>query len=227
VEEEKQDRRQFIKVYEEFMKEEEYDSRDHFVYLLIKGFANQRFDGISIASVDSLLRILGFVVNSKNKAGIKESIEKLVRNRMIKMYADFMCTQEEQEVKYANTYFFKILDAPYKGDYFTKIFYEDFYKLISMEEKNKMKVFSIYYNIISRMFANASSDKFTLPNIEDIEQETGINRKTITKYIKLLMDNELVYYESMRKAIDKTKNVYGRWEHRDIVKKFAEENLDY
>jgi transcription initiation factor IIE alpha subunit len=77
------------------------------------------------------------------------------------------------------------------------------------------------------MFANASSNKYTLPNIEDIEQETGINRKTITKYIKLLMDNELVYYETMRKATDKTKNVYGRWENRDIVKKFAEENLDY
>ncbi|MED3976057.1 hypothetical protein P4639_21925 [Priestia megaterium] len=218
---EKRDNRQFIRVYKDFMEDNKYDSRDQFVYLLLKGFADQRFEGVSIASVDSILRVLGFVVNTRNKNGIRESIDTLIEHGAIKMYDDFSCTNECYRVEHWNTYFFKIEDEEFAESYFTKVYHEDLNKFLKMDEKNKMKVFLVYYNIISRMYDSDSSDKYTLPNIEDISDETGVNRKTVPKYIKALMENELIYYESIRKAKDKTKNVYGRWEHKEYVRSFA------
>jgi hypothetical protein len=217
------EKRKFIVIYNDFILNSDYDNRDHFVYVLIKGFIHQRYGNVAIASVDSILSILGFTSNSRNKQGIKESIEKLVADNVIKIYSDIACKGEEREVKYSNTYFFKVIDAPYKEGYFTKVYYDDFFKFIKMDEKNKMKIFAVYHNIIYRMYDMDSSDKYTLPNLDDIEEETGINRKTVSKYIDILMDNELIYYSTMRKALDKTKHVYGRWEHRDIVRRFANE----
>jgi hypothetical protein len=209
-------------VYKDFMKDARFETRDHFLYLLIKGFSNRRIGNVSIVSVDVLIKLLGFTANSQNKLAVKESQERLSDAGILKLYEDLSCIIEVDEIKNSETYFARINDGQYASGYFSKIYFDDIQKLVLMDEKAKPKLFVIYYNIISRMYDSISSDKYTLPNIEDIESETGINRKTISKYIEILKDNKLIYYETMRLSKEKTKNVYGRWEDKDVVKEVAQ-----
>ncbi|PGA05613.1 hypothetical protein [Bacillus mycoides] len=211
-------KRKFVRIYHEFMNDSCFESRDHFTYAMIKGVQQQRLGSISIVSVEILLSMLGFTINTKNKTTIRESLQKFVDEKIFVAYEDFNCTVEIEEIKMSKTYFFKEVEE--KG-HFMKMYYEDLYKFLKMDDKNKMKIYTVYFNIISRLYDMDSSDKYTLPNIDEIEKETGINKKTITKYIKTLMENELIYYTMFRLAKDKTKNVYGRWENRDYVDGFA------
>jgi hypothetical protein len=216
------DERPFIKVYDSFMKNNTFDSRDHFTYIMIKCLSLRGVGNVSVISTEILLNILGFTVNSKNKNATKDSLQKLVNNKLFRAYKDFNCIFEvEGELKLSETYFFKEVE---EEGYFMKLYLDDFRKLLKLDDRSKMKMFTVYYSIISRIYDMESSDKYTLPNIEDIESETGINRKTIPKYTKSLMDGELIYYQTIRKSNDKTKNIYGRWENRHIIREFVENN---
>lgn len=210
----------YIMVYKDFMKDERVESRDQFIYLLIKGFSNQRLGSVSIVSIDILTKLLGIIANSKNRLGVKESLEKLNEIGILELYEDVSCKELAKEVKNSDSYFARINDNLYLNGYFSKIYFEDIQKLMMIDDKSKAKLFAVYYNIVSRIYDSISSDKYTLPNIDDIEAETGINRKTISKYIEILMDNKLIYYETMRLAKDKTKNVYSRWDDRGAVNDF-------
>lgn len=212
---EKKKERSYIIVYKDFMDDDSYDFRDKYINTLIKGLSLQSFNGVTVASVDNILTILGFVSNSKNKLAIKESIEKLVAGGELLMYSDFGCSDIVKEVSYSNTYFFK--PKIHRGSYYSKIYHDDFTKLLSIDDKNKMKMFPVYYSIISKLYDTESSDRYTLINVEDIGRETGINRKTVSKYTKLLMDSELIYYNTNKIAKDKVKNAYSRWEDRAVV----------
>lgn len=212
---EKKKERSYIIVYKDFMDDDSYDFRDKYINTLIKGLSLQSFNGVTVASVDNILTILGFVSNSKNKLAIKESIEKLVAGGELLMYSDFGCSNIVKEVSYSNTYFFK--PKIRRGSYYSKIYHDDFTKLLNIDDKNKMKMFPVYYSIISKLYDAESSDGYTLINVEDIGRETGINRKTVSKYTKLLMDSKLIYYNTNKIAKDKVKNAYSRWENRAVV----------
>lgn len=211
----------YIMVYKDFMSDSRFESRDQFVHLIIKSLANQRFGNTSIVSIDSIAKILGVVANSRSKQMVNESMTRMMDSGIIEVYENMICSERVESIKNSESYFVKVNDESYRSSYFTKVYYEDIYKIMLIEEKNKHKLFSVYYNIISRIYSSVSSDKYTLPNIEDIEDETGVNRKTVSKYLEILMDKKLIYYETMRMARDKTKNVYGRWDDRGAVRDFS------
>lgn len=214
-----------MKVYKDFMEDEQFENRDRFIFILIKGFSQQRYDSLSMIAVDNILSLMGIAKNSRNKLGIKESMENLINVGLIKVYTDFGCKSPESDIKYNETYFIKIYDDDfYNRGYFTKIYYNDMSKFFMMDDNNKPKVFALYYNIISRIYDMVGSDRYTLVNVEELVKESNINRKTVTKYISILKENELIYYTAMRKSSEKTKNVYGRWEDREVIRDFADNN---
>jgi nitrogenase subunit NifH len=229
----KKQEKPYIKIYDSFMEDKDYAEddkdidvhRDQFVLLIIKGFAQQRFNDVSVLGVDAILRAIGFVVNSRNKKHIKESIESLINRGVIKMYEDLTCENEVREVEHWNTYFFKVTDDCYKemgNGYFTKIYYKDFYNILTMDDKRKAKMFAVYHSIISEIYDSESSDKYTLITTDKIVEKSRLNRKTVSGYFSELEKHKLVFYRQKKWKKDKIKNVYSRWEHQNIVRAFVD-----
>ncbi|MEH7210074.1 hypothetical protein V7094_28365, partial [Priestia megaterium] len=73
------------------------------------------------------------------------------------------------------------------------------------------------FNIIQRIFEGESNLDYSYPNIDTIEAQTGINRKTVMKYIRVLKEHEILYYEKVRKGEHKDKNYYTRWKDRGCL----------
>lgn len=211
----------YIMVYKDFMNDDKFESRDQFIYLIIKSLANQRFGSVSMISIDLIIKMLGVVGSTRTKSTVSESLDKLIESGIIEVFEDLTCLERAKEIKNGDSYFVRVDDEAYRSGYFTKLYFEDIYRIMTIDEKNRHKLFSVYYNIISRIYASVSSDKYTLPNIDDIAEETGVNRKTVTKYIEALMDGKLIYYETMRVSRERTKNVYGRWDDRGAVREFS------
>jgi hypothetical protein len=47
------------------------------------------------------------------------------------------------------------------------------------------------------------------------------DRKSVMKYVKVLMENEILYCVTVRR---RDKNYYGRWIHKGEVRIFVEQN---
>lgn len=209
--------RQFVKVYNEFMKV--HEARVSLTYLSIKTLMNINIGNVSVVCIESLLAVMGMKVNTSNKRILCESMKKLKDDNVIKVYSDLQCREHVTNIDKNRIYFVKIVDEGYLGGYFTKIYYDDIRNLFKMEQdfNSKAKIYTIYFNIVSRMFDSDSSDKYTLPTVDEIEEETGINRKSISKYTSILYDSELLFKETGRISRDRIKNYYCRWENRDIL----------
>lgn len=209
--------RQFVKVYNDFMNE--YEPKEKLTYLVIKTLINVNIGNLSIVCVESLLTVLGMKINTPNKRVICESMQKLSDNNIIKVFTDMKCNNLITEIDKNKTYFIKVVDEGYSGGYFAKIYYDDIKKMFSIEQdfNSTAKIYTVYFNIISRIFDSISSDKYTLPTVDEIEEETGINRKSISKYTSILYDNELLFKETGRISRDRIKNYYCRWEDRELL----------
>lgn len=216
--------RAFIRIYGGFMEDEQFDSRDHFIYAVIKGLVHQRYGGVSILSTDLILATIGFTVTSRNKAYIKDSIQKLSDAKLIDIYKDFQCEDALDEVPLSNTFFCKERE---EEGHFMKLYHDDFYKFLRLDNKYKMKIFTMYYNIVSKIYDSVSSDGYTMIGIEDIVDATGINRKTVPRYTTILMEEELMYCKKVRVSEVKEKNIYGRWENKSLIEGvFGEKHCD-
>lgn len=114
------------------------------------------------------------------------------------------------------TYYASIADI--EGDKgFTKIYYSDLLKFIELDEKSKDLMFSVYFNIIKRIYDSDSSPDYSWVTIDTIEEEVGINRKTVMSKIAIMKEHELLYYETVSESADKDKNYYSRWNDRHML----------
>lgn len=206
----------FIMIDNEFMAElEVYSNREQFVYMLLKGLANN-VNGATVIHIESIASVLGLSSHSKNRSAIQNILLSLEEKKLLLLYEDLLMTKPiaVKDMKLTNMYYAKLADVK-GGQGFTKIYYTELYKFISMNEKSKDLMFAIYFNIIQRIYDSESSKDYAYPSIDTIENETGINRKTIMKYIKVLRDHEIMYFETVREAEDRDKNYYSRWDDRE------------
>lgn len=210
---------QFIKINNDFMADVDiYSSKEQFYYFIIKGLANN-LNKSSPINIDALAKILGVSTHSKNRNAIKDVLNSMEQKKLLLLYEDIQLTNliSVPEMKVSGVYYAKLLKAGTGEKGFTKIYYSELMKFINVKDKSKDLLFSIYFNIIHRIYESESSVDYSYVTIERIEKETGINRKTIMSKIAVMMENEILYYEKVSEGSDKDKNYYCRWEDREIL----------
>lgn len=205
--------KEYIMVNKEFISDtENYTHREQFIYTVLQGIKNDLSQS-SIISIDMLTEILGLSAQTKNRTAVKELLLSMEEKNLISVYEDVLCTRKinVSDIKVTGTYAIRINEVDTERNYFTILELKYLYQFINMKEKYKELYFAIYINIVSRLYNNETSRKFAFPNIDTIERETGINKKTIMKYVSILKDNSILYYETVRIGKDKDKNLYGKW----------------
>lgn len=209
----------FIMVNKEFMSDNEtYTHREKFIYTILQGIRND-LTGTSVISIDLLAGMLGLSSHTKNRTAIKESLASMEEKNLISLYSDVMGQNvvKVNEMKVTGIYAVRLYDAETKHQYFTMLELMYLRQFIKLDEKNKELPFSIYMNIVSRLYNSESSRKFAFPNIETIAEETALHKKTVMKYLEMLKSNNILYYETVHLGKDKDKNLYSKWHHSLFV----------
>lgn len=219
--------KKFVMIDNEFMADSElYSNREQFIYVLLKALENN-VNGATVVHIESIARILGLSSHSKNRTAIQNVLLSLEEKNLLLLYTDLLLTNQiaVKDMKLTGVYYAKLVEVK-GGQGFTKIYYTDIDKFMYMDEKYKDLMFVVYFNIIQRIFDSESSLNYSYPNIDTIEAETGINRKTVMKYIKVLKEHEILYYEKVRKGEHKDKNYYTRWKDRGSLIQALHSNDD-
>lgn len=202
----------FVKINNSFMANESYSHREQFIYLVLKSMANS-INGSTVVDIQQLASLHGLSSHSKNRKAMQSILISLVDKKLLLLYTDVMLSNpvEASEMKLTNVYYGRVLDTgdPTRG--FTKIYYSDVLKFLSIEEKSKDLLFAIYFNIIHRIYDSDKSSNYSWVTIEKIKSETGIDRKTIMDKIAIMKENEILYFEKVSESAIKDKNYYCRW----------------
>lgn len=205
----------------------EYNHKKQFLTVLLRSLSINPTNSARVG-INSLLKMLSLSEDKKNKASLKETLVEMEKQGVIFIFEDFMKMNKIQaeNMKYANDYFIKVSrvsDAKTifnettdekKKNNFTKIEFDVMMKFIKMEERNKAIAFSVYYNLVHWIWEGVSNWKVSNPTILTIAKATGLDKKTVTKYVKVLMENELIFYKTIREGTQE-KNYYCKWEDRE------------
>lgn len=198
-----------------------HSHREKFAMVVIKGLANTILNSTAI-SVELIQEIFGLTSHTKNKTMIRDMITGMIEKGLIQVFSDIKMTEEVGTIKNNSLYYVKADWTPAQHG-FTKIYYDDVSKLVFMDEKRKDLLFAVYFNIIHRIYDSEMSPDYSWVTIDTIAKETGANEKTVMKYISLLRERELIYYETISESIKKDKNYYCRWSDREKVSKLLRE----
>jgi hypothetical protein len=210
----------FIMFPKIILHEFDYEGRDLDIchLAIIKSLANN-FTRTAITSINDLMTMMG--INSKNKEASQKARESIIRLQEMKyiiVYVDRPKTKTVIALKPAQTYFIKPTEE--NQSYFVKVFESDIEKIVTMQSKHKSKLFIIYLAIVSHLFYyhNASMEhKSVFATIETIAKITGLDRRTVMKYIKLLHGAEVLFCITTKIHAKKDKNFYGRYKHKDLI----------
>ena len=211
--------KKFIMVNKSFMDDiEEYTHREKFIYTIINALRND-LTMTSVISVDILANLLGLSLHTKNRTAIKDLLISMEEKGLIKLYEDITGVKpiEAKDIKVNGIYAIITCDLDVNDKTFSIVELEYLHKFINMEEKSKELYFSIYMFIIKHLFNGDSNIKYAYPTIESISDATGINRKTVMKYIDVMRDQSILYYETVKIGTDKDKNLYGKWHNKHEV----------
>jgi hypothetical protein len=169
----------------------------------------------SSINIDTIAEILGVSTHTKNRIAIKETLLSMEEKGLILLYEDIVLTKKiaVADIKPSSTYHITTVDQEEECG-FTKIYYSDILRFVSIEDKAKDLMFSVYFNIIKRIYDSESSPDYSWVTIDTIEEETGVNRKTIMNRLPVMMENEMLYFEKVNEGAEKDKNYYSRWGDR-------------
>jgi hypothetical protein len=203
-----------------------YTEYEIILYTVIEGLSRNPLRATH-TGVNDLIKLMGMFPNTSLKTKVKDTLEDLREYDLIEIYEDNLLTKKVEEIKPANSYFI-ITKEKERGLGFTKVFYTDFNKILTLDNKYKVKIYRVYYEIISHVFYNNSSSRVAFPNINTIAEATGIDRKSIMKYTKILMDEQILLCLKIRKEEKKDKNYYSRWIHKEeILNTIKQDNQEY
>lgn len=212
----------YFAVENDFMLDvESHSHREKFAIVVLKGMASSLLKSTAI-SVELIQEIFGLTSHTKNKTMIREMLTGMMEKSLIEVFSDIKMMDRVDVIKNNNIYYVRV-DWTLPQSNFTKIYYDDLSKLVHMEEKRKDLLFAVYFNIIHRIFDSETSPDYSWVTIDTIAKETGTNEKTVMKYIALLKEHELIYYETINEGSKKDKNYYCRWSDRESVSAILKE----
>lgn len=210
----------FIMFPKTLLHEYDYEGRElDICYLsIIKSLANN-LTKTAMTSVNDLMTLIG--INPKNKEANQKARESVIRLQvmnLITVFADRTNTKTINDLKSSKTYFIKPTEM--SEETFVKVFETDIEKIITMQSKHKQKLFMIYMAIVSHLFYyhDATKEhKSVWVTIETIAKITGLDRRTVMKYIKQLHEARVLFCITIKVHAKKNKNFYGRYKHKELI----------
>jgi hypothetical protein len=211
---------------------DDYKPVDIYNLVLIK-LQHGRFYDFVQTGVNMLLAQQGMSVkNSTSKSNTRESMLRLKEEGYIEVYDDASCTSESDDIKPANIYFIKTTDKSDKSlcggrEMYTKAFYNDIKKIMSIDSNYKYNLFSVYHAVVgvvkydkmdeSGKVIVMQSDRLAYPSIDTIAERTGLNRKTVMSCLEQLYEAEVLYSITVKVSSKKDRNFYCRWMYKDYI----------
>ncbi len=217
----------FIKISKSLMKTKNISKNgelDVYHIAILKSLANN-FEGAAYTGVTHLMKFIGMSTEQNStKERTKASLLRLQQLGHIEIYENSSMGNIVEDLKAANNYFIRPTGIDEEWG-FSKVFYKDIQKIVAMKSDYKPKVFATYLNIIGNMFYdNSGSDKnvpISYVSIDTIVGNTMINRKSVVKYLKLLQNDEILYFIHFKINNVTTKNYCTRWLHKENTAKWA------
>ena len=159
----------------------------------------------TIFKLEELIKFLGYTPKTgKGKINdkIKDSLKWLQDKKIITCQQDLKQIKPKEYVL-INTYFNKLLKKQDKDkkEQFTKIYYENFVKIFNSKYKNKIDLFNVYANLLSRKFPHEFNGnikcEMCFPSIEQISDDVNISRPTLINILKELQELKLVFFDTI------------------------------
>lgn len=201
-----------------------YDVQDLLVLSTIKmlasGNASPNSAETCVTNVDIILSMTKMCSNSRNKKSISESIARLIEGGLVGLYEDFSFSKRTDDIK--GILHLQVEEKIPSGEYFVKIHTEEYFNIVNSKERNISKLFHVFTVICDTIYESEGANRYTYIKNDEIVKATGVDKKTVTKYIQEL-ESVKVIYRKMLTITDKTdgtvksKNVMSRYGWKNYV----------
>lgn len=197
---------------------------------------NRTSKDICIFSVRELCNRLGTTTRNTNRTKYIIDTLKYFEEKDIFFFSDYYnCKNQINIDQYSNDNKLNIIYAELmdeiNGDF--TIVYDDEVDLIleicQQNNINKYNMVHLYLYILSFIKENKQDEDYKLayPSINNISEALGLSEYTILKYIKVLKEQNILYYDSIGYKIingeyKMTNTYYCRMEDKDILDKFID-----
>lgn len=204
------------------------------LYLIL--MQNRTSKDICIFSIRELCNRLDTTTRNTNRTKYIIDTLKYFEEKDIFFFSDYYnCKNQINIEQYSNGNKLNIIYAELMdeitGDF--TIIYDDEVDLIleicQQNNINKYNMVHLYLYILSFIKENKQDEDYKLayPSINNISEALGLSEYTILKYIKVLKEQNILYYDSIGYKIvngeyKMTNTYYCRIEDKDILNKFIE-----
>lgn len=198
---------------------------DVYYLAIIKSMANN-FLGFAYTGVDHLMKFIGMsTAQSITKSRTKASLMRLQQMGHIEIYENPEGGMVN-DLKHANNYFIKPIgkDEEYG---FAKIHYNDIRKIVALKSDYKPKIFAAYLNMVGYIFYSVSNRPISYVSIDTIVKHTGINRKSVIKYLKVLHEEKVLHFVHIEINNTTVKNYCTRWIHKEHTAEWGISEAEY
>lgn len=214
----------FIKITRQFLldtQEGRYTPNDFLFFSAIKMIETTiHMTPMAIVNVDTLLSMVGFAKHNRNKKIVVESLENLVRGSRIHIYKDMSMEEENESIDINDILYIAIPERPDDKEEFTKFRHFEFNDIVKSGERNPAKMMLMYCRITIDIFERSDLKQTNISN-ETISTDCGLDKKTVTKYIKRLEEMNVLYRKLVKYKDDtnavRVKNVYTRFDWKEYV----------
>lgn len=198
-----------------------YSKMDVLVMSILNFTSNSNFGFKSvITNTDLILSVANITKQTKNRNIVIESLMNLSKGGLIQICEDLNFTSEVTEIKSSDCLFIKLKEFNTYSENFVKVYHDDFKKIFSLGEKNPSKIYFLYVTILSGVYEKKGTH-YNMATIYELSSLCDLDKKTVTRYIQILHDNELIYRHTAlfkdETGARKTKGVYTRPVYRKRV----------
>ena len=188
------------------------------IKMLSSGNASPNSAETCVTTIDIILSMTKMCNNSRNKKSINESIARLIEGGLIGLYEDFSFSETTDNMK--GIMYLRVEEKIPTGDYFVKIHTEEYHKIVNSKERNISKLFHVFTIIVDTVYEGDGANHYSYIKNEDIIKATGVDKKTVTKYIQELEKIEVIY----RKLLTITDKTDGNVKNKNVMSRYGWRN---
>ncbi|MCY6372758.1 helix-turn-helix domain-containing protein [Clostridium ganghwense] len=160
---------------------------------------NMNIRGYIMITIDMIMQELGYKEAKRRKVEavnpIKETLSKMIDEGIFEFDEDISKFKRKDTILIKKHEFLKMNDESYA---FVEIKDFEFERIMSVRNEDNCKLLTLFASIKSRIYNGDSvvNAHGCFPSIKVLSRDTGLNEKTIEKYIDILQEIDLIRYEN-------------------------------